>query len=127
MPSSSWRIPAKSMSSQAERKKNPPAPLSAKNERIPTPLVSYQRSLDEASTSASPRHNIGPVPASAPSQGGRLMAKAESAIDALLSEKRVFPPPPEFTSRALWNDPSIYERAAGDPEGFWAEQAESLS
>src|SRR5438093_10703950 len=38
MPTSSWRIPAKIMSSQAEKKKNPPAPLRAKKERIPTPL-----------------------------------------------------------------------------------------
>ncbi len=55
------------------------------------------------------------------------MANEEAAIDALLSENRVFEPSPDFRSRALWNDPSIYERAAKDPESFWGEQAASLS
>jgi acetyl-CoA synthetase len=47
-------------------------------------------------------------------------------IDALLEEKRVFPPPPDFVGQAVVSDPAIYERAAQDPEGFWAEQAEGL-
>src|SRR6266511_3619527 len=55
------------------------------------------------------------------------MANEEAAIDALLSENRVFEPSPDFRSRALWNDPSIYERAAKDPESFWGERAASLS
>ncbi|HEX2069521.1 MAG TPA: AMP-binding protein, partial [Actinomycetota bacterium] len=54
------------------------------------------------------------------------MSDVETTIDALLTENRVFEPSPEFTSKALWNDPEIYERAARDPEGFWAEQAEAL-
>ena len=37
-----------------------------------------------------------------------------------------FEPPPEFRERALLNDPAVYERAAADPEGWWAEQAEQL-
>ncbi len=48
-------------------------------------------------------------------------------IDALLSEDRVFEPPPEFAERALVSDRTIYERAEADPEGFWAEQAERLT
>ena len=48
-------------------------------------------------------------------------------IDALLSEDRVFAPPPEFAERALVSDRTIYERAEADPEGFWAEQAERLT
>ena len=48
------------------------------------------------------------------------------AIEALLQETRVFPPPPEFAARANVRDPSIYERAAADPEGFWADFAAEL-
>jgi acetyl-CoA synthetase len=54
------------------------------------------------------------------------MAKAEATIDALLSEGRVFEPPDDVRRRALWSDPAVYDRAAADPEGFWAEQAEAL-
>ena len=52
---------------------------------------------------------------------------AEHAIEALLSEKRTFPPASEVTSGAGITDRSLYERAEEDPEAFWAEQAESLS
>jgi acetyl-CoA synthetase len=55
------------------------------------------------------------------------MAESEQHISALLSEQRVFEPPPAFTANAVVNDPAIYERAAADPEGFWAEQAERLT
>jgi acetyl-CoA synthetase len=54
------------------------------------------------------------------------MAETQGAIDALLSEKRVFEPPEEFRRRALWSDPAVYDRATADPEAFWAEQAEAL-
>jgi acetyl-CoA synthetase len=47
-------------------------------------------------------------------------------IDALLQEVRTFPPPPGFAREAVVSEPSIYERAASDPEGFWAEQADRL-
>jgi acetyl-CoA synthetase len=47
-------------------------------------------------------------------------------IAALLREERRFPPPPEFAAQANVRDPAIYKRAAEDPEGFWAEQAERL-
>src|SRR5438067_978425 len=50
----------------------------------------------------------------------------QATIDALLSENRVFDPPPEFAQRALWKDPSIYDRASKDPEAFWAECAGEL-
>jgi acetyl-CoA synthetase len=55
------------------------------------------------------------------------MSDADQNISALLSEDRVFPPPPDFTERAIVADDGIYERAAADHEGFWAEQAERLS
>jgi acetyl-CoA synthetase len=47
-------------------------------------------------------------------------------IDVLLSETRRFDPPAPFTERALVRDAGIYERAARDPEGFWAERAREL-
>jgi len=54
------------------------------------------------------------------------MADVQSTIDALLTERRVFEPSGQFREGAVWNDPAVYERAAADPEGFWAEQARSL-
>jgi acetyl-CoA synthetase len=50
----------------------------------------------------------------------------EDTIAALLAETRTFPPSPEFTAQANVNDPSIYDRAAADLEGFWAEEAKRL-
>jgi len=55
------------------------------------------------------------------------MSDVEQNISDLLSEDRVFPPPPDFTGRAIVSDPSIYVRAASDPEAFWAEQADRLA
>ncbi len=55
------------------------------------------------------------------------MSEIEQNIEALLSEKRVFPPPTGFVERALVSDPEVYERAAADHEAFWAEQAERLT
>jgi acetyl-CoA synthetase len=48
------------------------------------------------------------------------------AIEALLEEDRVFPPPEEFTRQANVNDPLIYKRAAADPDAFWAGVAGEL-
>jgi acetyl-CoA synthetase len=55
------------------------------------------------------------------------VSDSEQNIESLLSEKRVFEPPKAFVERALISDRSIYDRAAADPEGFWAEQAERIS
>ena len=49
-----------------------------------------------------------------------------SEIDALLKEDRSFPPPPEWRAAACVKDPRVYERAAADPEAFWAEFAREL-
>jgi len=49
-----------------------------------------------------------------------------AAIDALLDEQRTYAPPADFRERALIRDESIYTRAAGDPEGFWAQAAGEL-
>jgi acetyl-CoA synthetase len=55
------------------------------------------------------------------------MAEVHRNIEALLSEERLFEPPEGFAGRAVVQDPSIYDRAAADPEGFWAEQADRLT
>jgi hypothetical protein len=52
---------------------------------------------------------------------------AERNIEALLSENRVFEPPPSFVQRAIVSNPSIYDKAEADHEAFWAEQAERLT
>jgi acetyl-CoA synthetase len=53
-----------------------------------------------------------------------------SDIDSILKETRVFPPPPAFAAQAhigsLEAYRAAYRRSLDDPEGFWAEQAESL-
>jgi len=49
-----------------------------------------------------------------------------SEIDALLTEDRSFPPSPEFQRAAVAGDPGVYERAAQDPEAFWAGLAGEL-
>jgi acetyl-CoA synthetase len=41
-------------------------------------------------------------------------------------EQREFPPLPAFAAQANVNDPGIYERAADDPEGYWAGEAAKL-
>jgi len=58
------------------------------------------------------------------------MSTAAANITSVLKETRQFPPPAEFAAHAhiksLAEYEKLYQRAAGDPEGFWAEQAESL-
>ncbi|HEY2376859.1 MAG TPA: acetate--CoA ligase [Gemmatimonadaceae bacterium] len=48
-------------------------------------------------------------------------------IDVLLQENRKFAPSEEFRRGAQLSDPSIYEKAAHDPEAYWAKAAESLT
>ena len=59
-------------------------------------------------------------------KGVAAMSDVEENISALLSEHRIFEPSEAFRARAVVSDPSIYDRAAADHEGFWAEQAEGL-
>ena len=54
------------------------------------------------------------------------MAEIEPTIDSLLSEHRVFEPPPAFRDAAVVSDPGIYDRANADYQAFWAEQAGAL-
>jgi len=51
---------------------------------------------------------------------------ANPAIDVLLTEKRSFKPSPAFQKQANCQDASIYERAAKDPENYWADWAREL-
>jgi acetyl-CoA synthetase len=50
----------------------------------------------------------------------------EATIAALLAEHRTFPPPAAFARQANVTDAAIYDRAAEDLEGFWAEEAKKL-
>jgi acetyl-CoA synthetase len=47
-------------------------------------------------------------------------------LSRLLVEERVLQPSAQFAAGAVVQDPSVYERAAADPEAFWAEMAEQL-
>jgi acetyl-CoA synthetase len=53
-----------------------------------------------------------------------------SAIESVLNETRVFPPPAEFAANAYVKSfeeyESLYKTASADPEAFWARQAEEL-
>ena len=49
-----------------------------------------------------------------------------SEIDNLLQEDRRFPPTAAWTKSANIADPTVYDRAARDPESFWAEFAREL-
>ena len=57
---------------------------------------------------------------------GQKTEQSSKTIEALYREERRFEPSPAFRHHAVVSDPSIYEKAAADPEGFWAEQAEHL-
>ena len=58
------------------------------------------------------------------------MSTVTSNIESVLQEKRVFPPPPEFSAKAHIKSEAELERlraeAHADPEGFWARMAEEL-
>ncbi len=54
------------------------------------------------------------------------VAAPSGNLDALLSEKRTFPPTDEFRRQANAAAPAIYEQAQRDPEAFWAKEAEHL-
>ena len=56
----------------------------------------------------------------------RLKWPSMAEIDNLLREDRSFPPSNEWKSGAIVSDPSVYERAAADPEAFWAAFAREL-
>jgi acetyl-CoA synthetase len=59
-----------------------------------------------------------------------MSTAATSHITSVLKEKRSFPPSPDFAAAAHIKNIAEYERlwqrGKDDPQGFWAEQAESL-
>ena len=55
--------------------------------------------------------------------------KAEGGLEQELGElldQELFEPPEEFVEQALVTDESLHEKAAADPEGWWASVAEDL-
>ncbi len=50
----------------------------------------------------------------------------QERLEALLQERRVFPPSEDFRRQANAADPAVYERAHRDLEGFWADEAARL-
>jgi acetyl-CoA synthetase len=59
----------------------------------------------------------------AATEGGTTL---EQELERMLEIER-FPPPDEFPAHALLQDPSVYDEAARDPQGWWAKQAEALA
>jgi len=55
-------------------------------------------------------------------EGGTTL---EQELERMLEIER-FDPPEAFREHALLRDPSIYQEAAADPQGWWATQAEAL-
>jgi acetyl-CoA synthetase len=51
---------------------------------------------------------------------------SEQEIEVLLKEDLTFPPPKEFVAQANASDPSIYDEAERDPEGWWERWAGEL-
>ena len=51
------------------------------------------------------------------------MEGQKQAIEALLDERRTFPPPAAFRERARVSDDSLYAEADADPVGFWMKRA----
>jgi acetyl-CoA synthetase len=58
--------------------------------------------------------------------GRRTVEQPSGTLDALLTEDRRFPPPPEFAREANAADSEVYRRAETDSEAFWAEAARDL-
>ncbi len=52
-------------------------------------------------------------------------ASLEHELEEMLEIER-FAPPQAFRADALLSDPAVYERAAADPQAWWAEQAGAL-
>ncbi|MBK0420233.1 acetate--CoA ligase [Leucobacter sp. CSA1] len=54
------------------------------------------------------------------------MSDQQGTIESHPLGAKTYPPSPEFRAAANQQDPSIYWRAAEDPEAYWAEQARKL-
>ena len=58
---------------------------------------------------------------------GEAGGEVERNIEALLTEDRVFEPPPGFRETAVAADPGVYDEANRDHEAFWAAEAGRLT
>jgi acetyl-CoA synthetase len=47
-------------------------------------------------------------------------------LEVTMHTEEVFDPPPDFVAASEFSDPSVYQRAEADPEGWWASWAERL-
>ena len=56
----------------------------------------------------------------------RMSEGNQQSIEALSDEHRMFPPPDAFAAGALVADRAMFDAAAADHEGFWAERASEL-
>ncbi|MGO1736189.1 MAG: acetate--CoA ligase [Leucobacter sp.] len=54
------------------------------------------------------------------------MTDQSSTIESYPLDAETYPPSPEFRAQANQQDPSIYWKAAEEPEAYWAEQARKL-
>jgi acetyl-CoA synthetase len=54
------------------------------------------------------------------------MTENNPSLEALFQENRSFPPPSDFQKTACAKDEGIYEKAAADPESYWAGWAKEL-
>ncbi|WP_067932878.1 acetate--CoA ligase [Alicyclobacillus kakegawensis] len=55
------------------------------------------------------------------------MEAPSQALDTWMHEDRMFSPSESFRQQANFADPSVYERAQQDPQGYWAEQASYIT
>jgi acetyl-CoA synthetase len=102
----------------------PAAPVAAPPQAEPVPAAVVEAPAAEpvAAPAADP-----PAPQAAPAAPASANgAGAPATIDALLQETRSFPPSAAFVAAANINDPTVYDRAHADLEGFWAGAAERL-
>src|SRR5262249_8330008 len=110
----------------------PPVSSSTPPASSPAPVPEVEVfAVDEVDVSTGP---AGPVAEEvvmvavpcAPPSAGAATGSAPATIDALLHETRRFAPSSVFAAQANINDPTVYESAAADPEGFWAEASQRL-
>jgi acetyl-CoA synthetase len=55
-----------------------------------------------------------------------MSEQPSATIEALMRENRSFAPPDAFARQATISSPDIYQRAAADPEAYWADEARTL-
>ena len=78
-------------------------------------------------TFSAPPYDAGSGGAEGAPPVGEAGGEVERNIEALLTEDRVFEPPPGFRETAVAADPGVYDEANRDHEAFWAEEAGRLT